>query len=237
MTGLRPAALSLRGPDPRPSWSGAARPDAHLLRLGPPAPPGAAVIEPAPAPPAMAARTSIESAADLMLALLYAPGSARAVCEDVSDTTTLVKLLYLLVSEGGFGRLAGDLRFEARDFGPWSADVFDAVETLKGMGLVNAERMRASSLDELADDIEMAVEKEGEGPAPWIERQKTTYYLTRKGKRAAKTLYEGATRSERERIEFIKRRFNKVSLAILLQYVRQRCHGRASEPRIRRGAA
>ena len=69
----------------------------------------------------MGARTSIESSTDLMLALLYAPGSAMAECEDVPDTTTLVKLLYLLVSEGGFGRLAGDLRFEARDFGPWSA--------------------------------------------------------------------------------------------------------------------
>lgn len=182
----------------------------------------------------MGARTSIESSTDLMLALLYAPGSAMAECEDVPDTTTLVKLLYLLVSEGGFGRLAGDLRFEARDFGPWSADVFDAVEALKGMGLVSAERMRASSLDEVADDMERDAD---EDPGRRTERQKTTYYLTRRGKRVARNLYEGATRSERERIEFIKRRFNKVSLDILLQYVRQRYPDRAAEPRDGRGAA
>ena len=184
------------------------------------------------ATPAMAAGSSIESAADLMLVLLYAPGSSMSPCEDVSDTTRLVKLLYLLVNEGGFGRLADDLRFVAKDFGPWSADVFDAIEMLKGMRLVNVERMRPHSLDEVVDDIERGYEDAG--PAQRPERQKATYYLTSRGKRVARTLYEGATRSERERVEFVKRRFNKVSLDILLRYVRESYPARTAKPMIRR---
>ena len=178
----------------------------------------------------MAAGSSIESAADLMLVLLYAPGSSMSPCEDISDTTRLVKLLYLLVNEGGFGRLADDLRFEPRDLGPWSADVFDAVEMLKGMRLVNVERMLPRSLDEVADEIER--DDEDAGPAPRPERQKSTYYLTSRGKRVARALYEGATRSERERVEFVKRRFNKVALDILLRYVCESYTARAVRPKI-----
>ena len=170
-----------------------------------------------------AAKSSIESGSDLILVLLYARGSAQALCEDVSDTTRLVKLVYLLMREGGFERLSGDLRFEARDYGPWSGDVFDAIETLSGMGLVEMQRMVPECFAEVADHVEWVVERHVEEGGSWQvppeEKVKTTCYLTRKGKKAARGLYGGATRSEIARIEFIKAKFNKLNLDDVLRYV------------------
>ena len=171
----------------------------------------------------MAAKSSIESGLDLILVLLYARGSAQALCEDVSDTTRLVKLVYLLVREGGFERLSGDLRFEAKDYGPWSGDIFDAVETLSGMGLIEMQRMVPEYFAEVSDHAEWVAESDmeqgGPGQVPPEEKVKTTYYLTNKGKKVASVLYDGATRSEIARIEFIKAKFNKLDLDGVLRYV------------------
>ena len=173
----------------------------------------------------LAAKSSIRSGLDLILVLLYARGSARALCEDVSDATRLVKLAYLLVREGGFGHLADDLRFEAKDYGPWSSDVFDAVEALVGMGLIGAQRMVPEHFGEVVDHVEWAgggggdADQDGARQVPAEEKVKTTYYLTRSGKKVAGALYDGATRSEIARIEFIKAKFNKLDLHDVLRYV------------------
>lgn len=186
----------------------------------------------------MATKSSIESSLDLILVLLYARGSARALCEDVSDTTRLVKLVYLLVRECGFGRLAADLRFEAKDYGPWSGDVFDAVETLSGMGLIEVQRMVPENFAEVADNVEWAVaeaneDPDGPWPVPTEEKAKTTYYLTRKGKKVASVLYEGATRSEIAQIELVKSKFNKLDLNGVLRYVYSRYPEHTTKSKIR----
>lgn len=174
------------------------------------------------------------------MVLLYARGSAQALCEDVSDATRLVKLAYLLVREGGFERLAGDLRFEARDYGPWSGDVFDAVEALRGMGLIGAQRMVPEHFGEVADYVEWigcGGDYDGARHVPAEEKVKTTYYLTKSGKKVAGVLYGGATGPEMARIESIKAKFNKLDLHGVLRYVRSKYPEHEFKPKIRAGPA
>lgn len=188
----------------------------------------------------LAARSSIRSGLDLILVLLYARGSAQALCEDVSDATRLVKLAYLLVREGGFGHLAGDLRFEAKDYGPWSGDVFDAVEALSGMGLIEVQRMVPEHFGEVVDHVEWAggdADHDGARQVPSEEKVKTTYYLTRSGKKVAGVLYGGATRSEIARIEFIKAKFNKLDLHDVLRYVYSKYPEHTTKSKIRASLA
>ena len=64
-----------------------------------------------------------------------------------------------------------------------------------------------------------AATRTGRGRFPPREKVKTTYYLTRSGKKVAGVLYDGATRSEIARIEFIKAKFNKLDLHNVLRYV------------------
>ena len=167
---------------------------------------------------AMKAKSSIESGLDLFLSLLYAKGSTRTLKEEVSDTTRLIKLLYLLVQEGGFSRLKKDLVFEAKDFGPWSGDAFDAIEALKEMELVKTQKVVPNSFDEIADYVEW-VEETPTHHLSEEEKQKNTYYLTKKGEKVAKTLYDKLTGKEKAQIEFVKGKFNKMELNKLLHYV------------------
>lgn len=143
-----------------------------------------------------------------------------------------------MVREGGFGRLAGDLRFEAKDYGPWSGDIFDAVETLSGMGLIEVQRMVPENFAEVADSVEWAAAGTDEDPdGPWQvppeEKAKTTYYLTPRGKKVASVLYGGATRPEITQIEFVKSKFNKLDLDGVLRYVYSKYPEHTTKSKIR----
>lgn len=164
------------------------------------------------------AKSVIESGLDLFLVLLYAKGSTGSLKEAVSDTTRLIKLLYLLVQEGGFSRLKKDLHFEAKDFGPWSGDVFDAIEALKQIELIDTQKILPDSFEEIADYVEW-VEEIPVHSLTNEEKQKNTYYLTKRGEKVAKTIYDQMSSKEKLQIEYVKGKFNKIELNKLLHYV------------------
>ncbi len=166
----------------------------------------------------MVSQSKIESGLDLMLLLLYAKGSTDTLKEEVSDTTRLTKLLYLLIKEGGFGRLEKDLYFEPKNFGPWSGDIFDAIETLKELDLINTQKILPNSFDEIADYVEW-VEETPVHSATEEDKQKNTYFLTKRGDKVAKLLYEQLLQKEKNQIERTKAKFNKMDLNKLLHYV------------------
>ena len=166
----------------------------------------------------MTPKSIIESGLDLFLVLLYAKGSTGNLKEEVSDTTRLIKLLYLLVQEGGFSRLKKDLDFEAKDFGPWSGDVFDAIETLKQIELIDTQKILPNSFEEIADYVEW-VEETPFHSLTYDQKQKNTYYLTKKGEKVAKIFYDKLLSKEKMQIEYIKGKFNKIELNKLLHYV------------------
>ena len=148
----------------------------------------------------MMVKSGVESGLDLLVLLLYAKGSTGTVKEEVSDTTRLVKLLYLLVKEGGFSRLKKDLDFEPKDFGPWSGDVFDAIEALKELGLIQTQNLPPNSYDEIADYVQWVEETPTQASA--MEGGiKNTYFLTKRGIIVAETLYDKLANSEKKQID------------------------------------
>jgi len=166
----------------------------------------------------MTTKSNVESGLDLILLLLYAKGTTGTFKEEVSDTTRLIKLLYLLVKEGGFSKLKKDLHFEPKDFGPWSGDVFDALEALKELKLIETQKLPPDSFEEIADYVEWIEET----PTHTImndEKAKNTYFLTKRGEKVANVLYEKIPASEKAKIEHIKGQFNKMELNKLLRYV------------------
>jgi len=101
---------------------------------------------------------TVESGLDLILLLLYAKGSTGTLKEEIPDTTRLIKLLFLLVKEGGFAKIGKELRFEPKDYGPWSGDVFDAIEALKEIELIETQKLPPNSFEEIADYVEWVEE-------------------------------------------------------------------------------
>jgi len=163
-------------------------------------------------------KSPIESGLDLLLLLLYAKGTTGTLKEEISDATRLTKLLYLLIKEGGFSRLEKDLQFGPKDFGPWSGDVFDAIETLKEMNLIETQNLPPDSFDEIADYVEW-VEETPTHSMTIDEKTKNTYFINKRGEKVAKYLYEQLSSSEKRQIEHIKSQFNKMELNKLLKYV------------------
>jgi hypothetical protein len=162
----------------------------------------------------------LQSALDLMLALLVAPGNSGKENEPIRDSTRLVKLVFLLIKEGGFGRFDEEFGFKknyAHDFGPWSGQVYDFVETLKQIDFLKTEDTAKEEPEEGVDDAEWAKQF----PDQPIRRNGTivVFRLTDKGMNVAKKVFETLPKDEKDRIIHIKTKFNSMPLADLLGYV------------------
>lgn len=179
-------------------------------------------------------RMDLQSALDLMLALLAAPGTSGKENEPIRDSTRLVKLVFLLIKEGGFERFDEEFGFKrdyAHDFGPWSGQVYDFVETLKQIDFLRTEDSAKLEPEEGVDDAEWAKQF----PDEPIKRNGTimVFQLTEKGLNVAKKLFGELPKEEKDRIIRIKTTFNSMPLADLLVYVYKRYPEGTTKSKIR----
>lgn len=158
---------------------------------------------------------SVKSGLDLLLALLYAKGRTGKTGEQIRDTTRLVKLIFLLIREGGFENLAKDFSFEAYDYGPWAGEIFDGIESLKEIGVLSTRNESPESVEEVADDRALVEEFEG----VTIPNLVTIYELTQQGLLIGKKIFESMTTAEQTNTQRIKDEFNSMPLHNLLTYV------------------
>jgi len=155
------------------------------------------------------------------MALLYAPGGTGKVGEEIRGITRLEKLVFLLLKEAGFeSRTRGELSYKAYDYGPYSGELIDILEALKGEGLVQSEVVSLESFKEVADGLVVEASRNPESsPQP---RGVEIYGLSDKGKLIGKAVFGELKRNERDAMVDIKKRFNRVSLNELLRYVYER---------------
>lgn len=118
---------------------------------------------------------------DLILLLLRASQDERARLPGLHGITRLEKLLFLADRETQVRQWVEDaFEFKPYNFGPYSKDIYEAVEFLEEIDLLREERRReGETLDEL-EELDAAVDQQ-EG----IER---SFYLTDKGKAVADLL-------------------------------------------------
>lgn len=159
----------------------------------------------------------IKSSLDLMLALLFAKGHENKEGEPIRDTTRFVKLLFLLVREGGFQYLSPQFSFEAHDYGPWASEIFDGIESLKQIGVIETRTELPESAEELVDDRELM--REFEGTVSEDTMKITIYSLSKRGLVIGQNIFECLSDVEKQCIIDIKRKFNHISLSELLEYV------------------
>lgn len=160
---------------------------------------------------------SIDSGGDLILTLLYAPGQSGEEGEAIRGITKLQKLVFLLIEEGGFKeRLSEEMEFEAYDFGPYSSVVMNTLETLKGVGLVEAEEVELESYQEVMDGIAVGFEEDKESIPP---KTVETYRLSTGGMTVGKELYYSASDEIQKTLQEIKKKYNSMRLLDLLKYV------------------
>lgn len=166
----------------------------------------------------------VETGMDVLLLLLYAKGASSRLNEPIKGITRLEKLVYLLDQEGGFHKYISDYQFEPYDFGPFSSELWDDLETLKdeSLGLVETHRDSSRYFIEISDE-EKALEEEkdfredtGESSK---EKKMEIYKLSGRGERVAEKLFSELSPKEQHVLENIKKKFNSMSLFELIRYV------------------
>jgi uncharacterized protein len=164
-----------------------------------------------------AASPSIETGVDVLIVLLYAPGISRKVGEPIKGITRLQKLLFLLWKEGHFYEWVKNLyNFQAYDFGPCMDDLYDDLEFVEELGLVKVNEVPSGNEYEGGDEEAFV----GAFGFRFLKRDtRRDFSLTPAGIGAAKELYDGLTKTDRESLNLIKSKYNQMGFWDLLRYV------------------
>ena len=159
---------------------------------------------------------AVENGADVILVLLFTEGSSKAENEEIVGNTRLEKLMFLLGQETSLKRYLGGFNFEPYNYGPFSSEVFDAIQALINAGLVKPGISDSKEYLDEADryQIEFQIGDSADSPKTTI-----TYSLTPEGKKVASVLFQALSEKEKEELVALKKRFNSTNLRKLLQYV------------------
>lgn len=151
---------------------------------------------------------------DLVLMLLAAPTKVASAQDRVNGITRLEKLLYLAERETNISQRvsSNELKFKAYNYGPFSKDVYEAVELLEESGLLTEERVvDGQTIDSIEDaNVTGAVESD-----EYVERR---FILTENG-RAVADLLRRHHPTVTEQLAKIKDRYAARPLSGLIRYV------------------
>jgi len=153
---------------------------------------------------------------DILLLLLSALSGPSAK-KPVAGVTRLEKMMFILQNETGFsGKLRNKFRFENWKFGPFSKEIYEDLDLLASLGLVDAEERELRSYAEHTEQEEYNRLIESEEDEPIIEK---TFLLTDRGRSVAQKLRTWISDNDWHEIEQLKKRFESVPLTRLIQYV------------------
>ncbi len=171
---------------------------------------------------------------DLLLLLV---GLSREGTPDdqVNGVTRLQKLLFLLQEEAGLRPSGEDFEFTAWKAGPYSSKLYDDLEFLENLGLLEADTVAGATEAEVSEAIEAERQLEGDSalsfeylmgsdqPAREPDAsifEERRFRLTDKGaKRVKDLLSRGDLEPITEGIRKIKSRYSRYSLNDLLYHV------------------
>jgi uncharacterized protein YwgA len=165
----------------------------------------------------LADKNIVNSATDILLALLYAPGSTNKKGEPIKGYTRLEKLLFLLSKETELGQIVDkDYEFEPKDYGPCSEEIYDDVEMLKDARILQTDTQPADTELENVDLSESAIEVD-DVTAP--TNKATVFQLTEKGMTIGSKLFQALSKTEQEKLSWLKTLYNSRPISEVLRYV------------------
>ena len=148
---------------------------------------------------------------DLVLLLLRAGGSAKGSAGRLDGITRLEKLLFLATEEESISDLVTEpFVFKPYHYGPYSKEIYEAVELLEEAGLLVDERFLGENQLDEAEELALDVADE-----QGVERR---FRLTEPGEKVADLLASRRPEAFRKLTE-VKERYGELSLKRLIRYV------------------
>ena len=158
---------------------------------------------------------------DLVLLLIHRAGGRAGF----SGVTRLEKLLFLLDREGSLTESTEVPHFEAYKYGPFSQDVYDALEFLRSIDLMEADesddRDETAEMNELAPDV----------AAPYAAKR---LRLTPRGLKVVAKLMASAPPTTLAAIDSVVSSYGRMPLRELIEYVYRKYPSYTSKSLIRR---
>ena len=153
---------------------------------------------------------------DLVVLLLGAPGPSEHSSGRIDGITRLEKLIFLIEKERRPAWLTEDAGFVSHNFGPFSAKIYTAVDTLVAAGLLKD----SGSLGESTEDAWETTNIIGSPPSdPYATRN---FELTERGRRYYKALLQDLPQGVEQDLSEFKARFGGLPLRQLIRYVYER---------------
>lgn len=164
-----------------------------------------------------------------LLLLLIGLGEKPGDLGSVSGVTRIQKFLFLLEREFGVVPHEDGFDFIPYKAGPYSPKLYDDLELLENLGLVQSQAIGEAALSEVDigsltfGDLVGGDEEMAEGPCTTDRFEERRYRLTEKGKaKVDELLKEPTLQASCEGIRAIKSKFNCYSLNDILCYVYDR---------------
>lgn len=176
----------------------------------------------------------VEDGTDLLILLLYSPGSSGCFGEPVEGITRLQKLVFLLQMAPDLPRLIDEAEAYSYDpykLGPYSRTLGRDLEELEAARLVESERLDYWLTDDSDGSFGEPGAREPEG------RRRVESYRFRLsenlGMKVGESLWKSLGNKERRELERFKKFFNALSLRQLLIFTYDRYPEYTSESTIR----
>lgn len=158
---------------------------------------------------------------NLLLLVLGVAANQSEASKGINGITRLQKLLFLLEKESKLSKTEGGYKFEAYKAGPYSPMLYDDLEFLENLGLLESE-VAGTATEEEAADMDFTFEElidDDESKTPDVYDEKR-FTLTSSGKEKVEQLLQNQEYTPIvEGIRKIKSKYGNYSLNDLLYYV------------------
>lgn len=180
---------------------------------------------------------------DLVM-LLISLGRDDQLDQSLGGVTRLTKYLFLLEKEGGVQAEKDAFRFEPYKAGPFSAKLYDDLEFLENLGLLESRVTGRATEGEAAEVERLSIDDLFHDPATDAENQSGDVYADAFEEREFSLTQEGVNQIQKltadpeyrpvmDAVRRVKSRFANHSLDDLLRYVYDKYPEMATESEIR----
>lgn len=168
----------------------------------------------------------IDNRRDILLLLLYSPGTGDGFNEPIVGRTRLVKMLFLFkeevlphfrrgtsIDENNF------YQFFPWNYGPFSREVYDDLTFFILRGFVKSEEAIGEAPEESAREWNFWTDQNEAAGSEIIEYQEESFSLTAKGMRVCDEMYSTLTDGQQTTLRTFKRKMVSLRLEAILKYV------------------
>jgi hypothetical protein len=174
----------------------------------------------------------LETATDLLIVLLYAPGKTGQPCEAIDGITRLQKLMFLLQQNVGPKQLIADAveyGYEPYKMGPYARGLQRDLNDLQAAGIVEAERLDYW----LPDDGDVAPSSGSEMSIREKRVESYRFSLSGLGREIGRDIWNAMSDKHRHELSCFKQFFNGLTLRQLLIFTYERFPTYTSESTIK----